>query len=349
MEPTGMTNYIKEVEDDDRIEEVQLTPDLIEALQYAVEHGRRLLDGSAYKAIEQRVSLAALEPAAPMWGTCDLAVIRPGEELLVVVDWKFGVGVRVSARNNPQIRYYALGAVLALEPDMRQHVKRVRMEIVQPRLPEGPAVTSEELTLMELLDWAEDLLGAVRLALTPDAPLVPGEKQCRWCPAAAECPALKAHAETTVAQAFVDNPPELPDPEGLSVEDMARILNRAGLVQLWLERVEQLAIQRLAGGGDVPGFKLVHSQTRRVWANAEPETVARLIQLGLNLDEITDTKLRSPTQVEKLITKSRRDTLVPLVTRSNPNVVLAPVGDKRPAISLAEGMFPPSTFETEEA
>jgi hypothetical protein len=348
MNPEGMVNLIKEVETEDSVVMVEMTPELIEAIGVAVRHGRNLLDGAAYKAIEQRFTLAELEPAAPMYGTCDLAVIRPDEGTLVVTDWKFGVGVRVAAAGNSQLRYYGLGAVLGLTPDQRQHVKKVRLEIVQPRLPDGPAITSEELSLVELLDWAEDLLCAVALAVMPDAPLVPGERQCRWCPAAAECPALREHAEMAVAQSFVDSPPDLPSPETLRNPDLAEILQRAALVKLWLERVEQLAIQRLAAGEDVPGFKLVHGQTRRVWANAEPETVARLIQLGLSLDEITDSKLKSPTQVEKLITKSRRDTLIPLVTRSTPGTVLAPVGDKRPAITAAEGMFPPATFETEE-
>ena len=48
-------------------------------------------------------------PELEAWGTADVIIAR-GDEL-IVIDFKYGMGVEVSAERNPQMSLYALGAL----------------------------------------------------------------------------------------------------------------------------------------------------------------------------------------------------------------------------------------------
>jgi len=80
--------------------------------------------------VEQRLSIEHLtgEPGAK--GTAD-AVIVLGDEI-IIVDLKYGRGVKVSAEKNEQLAIYALAALREFE--FLGDFKRVRLVINQPRL-----------------------------------------------------------------------------------------------------------------------------------------------------------------------------------------------------------------------
>ena len=62
----------------------------------------------------------------------------------------------------------------------------------------------EVISADEIRAFSAEIDAAVEHALSPDAPLVPGEKQCRFCDAAAAnaCSALEARALSTVGETF---------------------------------------------------------------------------------------------------------------------------------------------------
>jgi hypothetical protein len=163
------------------------------AVLAAVEPGDTLL-------VEQRVDLAPLNPPAPMFGTADAIVIKPRRRRVHVIDLKYGAGVTVEAENNLQTRYYGLGALLGLPPNVI--VDAIELSIVQPRIPHpaGP-LRREIITTSELLAWGRELLGAAHRALAPEAPLVPGP-WCGFCLAKLTCPALHAQSLVTAQNDF---------------------------------------------------------------------------------------------------------------------------------------------------
>lgn len=336
---------------DGSMAEVEITDELLTAIRYCVDYASKLIEVSklhkGWHSVEQKFSLNELEPPASMFGTSDL-VVAVGD-YLHVTDWKFGVGVIVRAEGNPQLRYYALGALLALPPNIRQQITKIRIHVVQPRLPDGPAVTTEELSLMELIDWSSDLLDAVKKALEPEAPLIPGQKQCKFCGAAAVCPALRDVAQNAAAEAFRSSPPTAEEVYALSDVEMADILQRMGLVRMWLDRVETAATARLSQGGTIPGFKLVQKQQRRAWTS-EGEAAKSLLDWPFSLDgkDIFESSLRSPAQVERLIPKTLREELALLVTKKSTGVTIAPADDKRPAVEVGAGLFPEPPASEEE-
>ena len=158
------------------------------AIQLHVDTVLSLLEPGDTLLIEHRVDLTPLRPPVPMFGTADAIVIKQKRRQLHVIDLKFGAGVPVEAENNPQPRYYGLGALLGLPCNVV--IDTVELVIVQPRLPHPAGLVRREiLTALELLAWGRELLAGARRALAPEAPLVPGH-WCRFCPAQLTCPAL---------------------------------------------------------------------------------------------------------------------------------------------------------------
>ena len=184
-----------------------------------------------------------------------------------VVDFKYGRGHPVEVEGNPQLLYYVLGALFALEAgDLRAGGKfyevefkldklnppvpmwgtadavitgdrknGLRVTIVQPRAAhERGSVRTTVVSYRELLDFSEDLLDAARKTQEPDAPLVPGD-QCRWCRAKPICPALHSKALEIAQAEFTDldaPPPTLPTPEQMPEMALTRALE-------WKDRLKE--------------------------------------------------------------------------------------------------------------
>jgi hypothetical protein len=128
-------------------------------------------------------------------GTADAVILLPAKKQIIVEDLKYGTGEKVYAQIdgeiNPQLGLYLLGVLkdMAL---LGHDVETVTGVICQPRLGH---LDEHTLTVSELYAFARKAREAVALAniamVQPDKPyLTPGAKQCRWCRAKANCPAL---------------------------------------------------------------------------------------------------------------------------------------------------------------
>jgi hypothetical protein len=142
--------------------------------------------------VERRVHIEKIHPY--LYGTADAILIT--KNTLFVYDYKFGKTV-VDVEDNPQLLFYALGAVL--EVDFRG--EWVELVVVQPRAGKEP-VRRWRFPTVDLLDFSEELRRAAVATEAPDAPLIPdashgGEsgKYCWWCPAgsAGVCPAVNEY------------------------------------------------------------------------------------------------------------------------------------------------------------
>src|SRR5690606_6882742 len=108
---------------------------------------------------EERFSLDALEPPFEAGGTGDFVAWFEQDRRLEIVDFKNGRGV-VDVEGNPQLRTYALGAMLhhtALAVDT------VTVTIVQPRAAHKDGrIRSETFHVADLIAWTADLLKAMQ-------------------------------------------------------------------------------------------------------------------------------------------------------------------------------------------
>lgn len=205
-----------------------------------------------------------------VYGTADAVVV--GDGTVHVVDLKYGRGVRVEAVGNPQLRIYALGAMR--DAELIAPVERVTATIVQPRLDH---VSTETLTAADLDDWATRVLRpAVEAVRADDAPRIPDDDACRWCPAAPVCPervaVVAAAAGLTVELDGDPTPPDL-----LTPTDLAALLPQLDAIKTWIRAVEAYAL-RLAGDGGLPGYTVGASAPRRAMTM---EAVDALVAAGV--------------------------------------------------------------------
>lgn len=255
------------------------------------------------------------------FGTCDYAMYSPKAKGLYVYDFKYGAGIPVEVENNSQLRYYGLGALISTD----SACDWVELVVIQPRCnhPDGP-VRRQRLSTMDLLDFTADLIEFAKATESPDAPLVPGD-HCRFCPAAANCPALHSKAQLVAREEF--SPTKTYDPGKLS-----EVLHWLPALENWAKSVREFAYAEAMHGRTPPGWKLAAKRATRKWRDHVDFTVINQTFGLLEYDVFEEPKMKSPAQVEKLIGKTNKEQLEALVSKESSGVALVPDSDKREAI-----------------
>lgn len=145
--------------------------------------------------------LLAREEINPASGTMDALAIT--DTTADVFDLKYGRGVQVFAKENEQGLMYAAAALE--EFDLMGEVETIRIHIVQPRLNHFDVW---EISRSELEERIEALRKTSELILAaPDGEglkAIPGDKQCKFCAAKAECPEYRNFVLEAVTEGFVD-------------------------------------------------------------------------------------------------------------------------------------------------
>lgn len=257
-----------------------------------------------------------------LWGTADIVLVRP--DLLTVVDAKFG-WVDVEAAENPQLSLYTIGEAHSYgwKHDMYEQA------ILQPR--STPPVRVEMLTRAELQDRRDQYRSKIRAALDPAAALVPSE-ECRGCDAAGGCPAYQQWAQDRADLV-------LRPPESIKLDRLAAVLDAAPRIRKALDAAEAYALQRLALGDPVPGWKRVKGKRgNRKWTN-EADAMRTLGLLEDPEKFLTKPELISPAQAEKVL-KLPRHVLDNLAPAPEGAPMLVREEDPRPAL--------PAVFEYEK-
>lgn len=290
-----------------------------EAVQVYLEHCHSLMTNESTCHIEHKFDLSVVYPGC--FGTADFVCYQPATKTLHVVDYKHGAGLPVQATSNPQLMYYALGALLTLG----YKVDRVCMTIVQPRCPHpaGP-VRSYDIPAIDLLDFRADLIGYAKATEDANAPLHPGD-HCRFCPAAAVCKALHAQAQ---AAAMVEFKPALPyDPVAL-----AAALDKRDAVKAWLKNIDEFAYREAEAGRTPPGYKLVAKRAVRSW-RSEGDTQEFLADAGLTSAQMYEAPaLKSPAQIEAVFGKKNVPAALDgLILKESSGHTLVRASDPRPA------------------
>lgn len=207
-----------------------------------------------YLALEQRVDFSEYVPEG--FGTADCIMI--GGEVLHIVDFKYGKGVDVSAEDNPQLKLYAVGAILQYMPFY--DIFTVRMTIVQPRIKREP--DTWEIEARNLLNWAEHAVKpAAQLAIAGEGEFAEGD-WCRWCAIRGNC-RKRAEAQLELAKMDFKLPPTLTDSE------VGEALTLGRRLKTWLSDLEDYALTACLTGSDVPGWKAVAGRAVRAWTDQD--------------------------------------------------------------------------------
>ena len=270
--------------------------------------------------IEQRVDFTHWVQDG--FGTADCIVIADG--LMNICDYKHGLGVEVSAVDNPQMKLYALGA-LEIFDDIYD-IDTVRMTIYQPR---KSNISVFEMSKADLLAWADtELTQKAQLAYDGQGEFSCGE-WCRFCKAKAEC-RERATANLALARYDFEMPALLDDSE------IADILSKVDALTAWANDVKEFALQQAISGKDWPGWKLVEGRSNRRYFN-ESAVIAAVSNAGYDPYE---KKLLGVTAMQKSLGKARFNELVaPFVEKPQGKPTLVPESDKRPAMNTAKTDF----------
>lgn len=311
---------------------------------------------------ETRVDFSDLMPIPNQGGTCDFAAVSPGR--LAIRDYKYGMGVRVDAADNPQLLLYAYGAFRM--HDLMYGIETISIGILQPRLDHFDVV---EITRAELLDFAETV--RVRAASAWQAyraggrQRVPTPKGCMWCKDKASCAARATLLEQLADDSFenvepaasqemmtatkerIDNrefAPRLVAAGEMTTQQLGRILQYRKDVERWFSAIETELLERALEGEPVEGWKIVTSRTHRRWV--DPFKAEKIVvKAGLKWNQFWETEPVTPAAAIKLlkgkgIKEADAEALLEAVMVKPPgNRTLAPANDKRPGITSAADDF----------
>lgn len=281
------------------------------------------VSGDAKLLIEERYDLTAWVPEC--FGTGDAVIIS--DATLEVIDYKNGVGVKVDAVGNPQMRLYALGA-LAAYGDLYGFT-HIKCTIVQPNIEN---VSEEILTREELLEWGEMLKPIAELAWKGQGEYKPGD-HCRFCAAKALCAARAAEAMRGFTHGFAT-------PGLIDDSEIPGILAVADVAEAWIKDVRAYARNQALRGQTWPGYKLVRGRKgNRVWTDEE-QVREQLVRAGIPDEKYLKSGLKSPGDIEKAMGKQAFDALVKqFVTQPEGALNLVPEDDKRVEYSSADADF----------
>jgi hypothetical protein len=271
-----------------------------------------------------------------LWGTADVIALRKATGELEIVDLKYGRGVAVSAKDNPQLRIYALGAIQQVNKG-KTPIASVRMTIIQPRTESDPGLNTDEIDIFELEAWRDTiLLPAISQIDLGDKTEVVGP-WCRWCVRAGECRTLAGKAQGDARMVFdANSSPAVSTATAAALSDaeIAAILDQADFVISWIEKVRIEASARIDHGKTIPGWKLAAKRAMRKWVDAD----TALAELRKRFPKLVASmvKVVTPTQVEAILKRAKLDTKIlnvkgPLVVKESSGTTLVREADPRPA------------------
>ena len=274
------------------------------------------------------------------WGTSDAVIFS--ESHVEIVDFKYGAGVRVSAKENSQLRLYGCGA-LDTYGDILGDTETVTCTVYQPRMDN---VDSETLSADELRAWRADVvMPAAAETKAPNARFGPSEEACRWCPVKNIC---RARMEAATAADF-SKPIDT-----LSMEEIAELLERLPMIKSYVSDLHQFALdQAYSKGVVIPGWKVVRSSGTR-FVTDPPAAIQLLIDKGFPAEKVADFKIKGFGELEKLyatVAKTAAEgkrlfaaDLADYIDKKPGSPALVPLTDKRDAInpeaSAAEDFAP---------
>ena len=327
-----------------------------ERVQFAISHiEKRMVYLNADVLIsERKVSTVALTGRTDLDGTVDITILSGDSKTLELMDYKDGMNP-TDARE--QLEQYAVGVVSEIQAKGYLAPIHIILTVIQPKLRmKGMSpISSRTIDLGELMKIKDQIIAEAAATDAPDAPLVAGDKQCKYCAHAGACTALSVKALNDAGIAFaaidVTTQAAAKEPTQMTDQQLREIIESAPLLRQMIEGAEAEALRRLESGKTIEGIKAVRGRGSRAWAVDDDEQMAeKLKKMGLPKDVIWTSKLISVAQAEKATwTKKKGDeevkmqlsdrqlkTLKSEYTKTTEGKIsVASASDPRPAVTLS--------------
>ena len=259
------------------LEHPEIDEPMIEGINIYLKEIESLREPTSVLHVEYKLPVGRITTEKNGQGTADAIIINSEE--LIIADLKFGRS-KVSAKDNYQLKIYALAAALHFDWD-----KQIKVGIIQPLLnyKEYETYTVKELKAWgktitaiskEVLDMAN---GKVRPEFKPD------NKTCKWCKGIAHCPALAEEMFEMMEDKFAP---------------LDRLAQYIDIARRWADSVEQRSLDALIAGEKFDFMELGQGRDgNRKWIDEKQaeETVKTFLGSKAYVQ-----KLISPTQAAKL-------------------------------------------------
>ena len=266
--------------------------------------------------IEQKLDFSKYVPGG--YGYVDCLIIA--DDTLTVIDYKYGLGIEISAEKNPQMFCYALGALALF--DGIYDIDNVHLIIYQPR---RENISEYDISKSELIKWAvEVLVPTAELAINGKGEYKSGA-HCQFCKAKATC---RKRAECNLELAKYD----FEVPATLNNDEIAAILTKADELVSWANDVKEYALKEALHGAKFEGFKLVTGRSNRKYTN---EAAVADVVIAAGKDPY-EKKLLGITAMTALLGKKVFEEILGGLTLKSPGKpTLVTADDKRPEFNSA--------------
>lgn len=254
-------------------------------------------DGVCKMLLEEKVDISEYAPEC--FGSVDCQLV--GRDTLIVIDLKYGEGVKVYAERNTQMMLYALGAIKG-----KPSIKTIRLVIAQVRLNHFDVW---EISANDLLQWADKVLKpTAKKAFSGKGEQKMGD-WCGFCPVKAQC--RKQY------EAVVNDFDRYEYPELLTEDEICDLIEKIDKYKGWLESVNKFVYDEALRGRKWKGYKLVAGRSSRVITDEEAIRQDLLTKKYLE-DEIFNIKLKGIGDLEKLVGKKQFSALYGQYVKSKP-------------------------------
>jgi hypothetical protein len=251
---------------------------------------------------ERKVSPRALFNREDLDGTVDVTIVN-GEHR-EIIDYKDGMQY-VDVIDNLQLEQYVYGdyADVIIRGE---EVTSYTTTIIQPKLAlsGGNPISSITHSTGHFIERMPVLAMAAAATDAPDAPFVPGEKQCQYCEHRGACHPAATDALTKAGINFKDmtvtKDAAEKDVHVMTNEQLLELVLAGPLLRKMVESAEAEALDRITSGKPVPGLKVVRGSGRNSWSKSEEEIAAALKKMGVPKAAIFKTEIVSAPQALKL-------------------------------------------------
>lgn len=265
--------------------------------------------------LETRLDFSHIVPDG--FGTGDILIIT--NKRLYVIDLKYGRGIQVFAKTNPQLLLYSTGALKYFE--MLYDPRHVHHVIIQPRLQH---YDEWKCTSQYVRNWGVKVAAPkAKKAFDGEGKKRAGE-HCKFCKVSALC---RTHADWNLKIAEHD----FADPDLLSTKEAAKVYAQIKPLQDWAESVKEHLLEEAGRGISIPGYKLVEGRTKRKWGDEEAVAEALSQQ---SVDPYVQ-KLKTITQLTAELGATEFNKLASQhIIKPTGKPTLVPLSDKRTAIGI---------------
>ena len=267
-----------------------------------------------FVALEQRVDFSDWVPGG--FGTADCIIIA--DDVMHVIDLKYGKGVPVDVENNPQLQLYGLGAWNKYK--FLYDIKTAVHHIVQPRINN---IGKWEISIDGLLEFGDYVKPIALLADKGEGEYKAGA-WCQFCPANAVC---RARADHNIQLAGFTKL----KPDALSNDEIGHYLALGEDVASWLSDLKEYALSQCLAGNPVSGWKAVEGVSRRAWTDQDAAFKA-IVASGVDEAMLYERKPLTLASVEKMLGKKAFGQFSEYVCKPPGKPTLVVESDKRPAI-----------------